>query len=108
MALDIDERHLLRLGHGEEELATEKDFSRYGRVNFILALRMELLKEVERLQVGQASFHSTVLVPFPTVPIPFHLRRAWVWLETSPTRARPQDTSSYIRSWQDGRRTPAR
>ncbi len=51
MALDIDERHLLRLGHGEEELATEKDFSRYGRVNFILALRLELLKEVERLQV---------------------------------------------------------
>ena len=53
MCLDIEERHLLRLGHGEEELATEKDFSRYGRVNFILALRMELLKEVERLQVKQ-------------------------------------------------------
>lgn len=31
MALDIDERHLLRLGHGEEELETEKDFSRWGR-----------------------------------------------------------------------------
>ena len=29
MALDIDERHLLRLGHGEESLETEKDFSRY-------------------------------------------------------------------------------
>ena len=29
MALDIDERHLLRLGHGEEELATDKDFSRW-------------------------------------------------------------------------------
>lgn len=28
MALDIDERHLLRLGHGEEALETEKDFSR--------------------------------------------------------------------------------
>jgi len=28
MALDIDERHLLRLGHGEESLETEKDFSR--------------------------------------------------------------------------------
>lgn len=54
MALDIEERHLLRLGHGEEELATEKDFSRFGRVNFILSLRMELLKEVERLQVGVA------------------------------------------------------
>jgi len=29
MALDIDERHLLRLGHGEESLETEKDYSRY-------------------------------------------------------------------------------
>ena len=28
MAIDIDERHLLRLGHGTEELETEKDFSR--------------------------------------------------------------------------------
>jgi hypothetical protein len=33
MALDIDERHLLRLGHGEEALATEKDFSRYDAVS---------------------------------------------------------------------------
>lgn len=50
MALDIDERHLLRLGHGEEELETEKDFSRYGRVNYVLARRLELLGEVGRLQ----------------------------------------------------------
>ena len=28
MALDMEERHLLRLGHGEEALETEKDFSR--------------------------------------------------------------------------------
>ena len=50
MQLDIDERHLLRLGHGEEQLDTEKDFSRYGRVNFVLAKRMQLLKEVGKLQ----------------------------------------------------------
>ncbi|XP_073465795.1 RNA helicase aquarius [Aquarana catesbeiana] len=50
MALDIDERHLLRLGHGEEALETEKDFSRYGRVNYVLSRRLELLKEVGRLQ----------------------------------------------------------
>ena len=56
MALDIDERHLLRLGHGEESLSTEKDFSRYGRVNFILALRLDLLKEVERLQVSKGGY----------------------------------------------------
>lgn len=45
IALDIDERHLLRLGHGEEALATTKDFSRYGRVDFILSKRIELLQK---------------------------------------------------------------
>ncbi|XP_022909695.2 RNA helicase aquarius isoform X1 [Onthophagus taurus] len=50
VALDIDERHLLRLGHGEEALETEKDFSRYGRVNYVLAKRLDLLMEVQRLQ----------------------------------------------------------
>lgn len=49
-ALDIDERHLLRLGHGEEALETEKDFSRYGRVNYVLAKRLDLLNDVQRLQ----------------------------------------------------------
>lgn len=37
-------------GHGEEALETEKDFSRYGRVNYVLSKRLELLREVERLQ----------------------------------------------------------
>ena len=50
MALDVDERHLLRLGHGEEALETEKDFSRYGRVNYVLGKRMELLAQVDKLQ----------------------------------------------------------
>ncbi|OQR72475.1 intron-binding protein aquarius-like [Tropilaelaps mercedesae] len=50
MALDIDERHLLRLGHGEEQLETEKDFSRYGRVNYVLARRLYLLSQVGLLQ----------------------------------------------------------
>lgn len=49
MALDIDERHLLRLGHGEEQLETDKDFSRYGRVNYVLAKRLELLDIVAKL-----------------------------------------------------------
>ncbi|CAG2165096.1 unnamed protein product [Oppiella nova] len=49
MALDIDERHLLRLGHGEESLETDKDFSRYGRVNYVLAKRIDLLNKVQHL-----------------------------------------------------------
>uniref|UniRef100_A0A0X3QDM8 Intron-binding protein aquarius n=1 Tax=Schistocephalus solidus TaxID=70667 RepID=A0A0X3QDM8_SCHSO len=50
IALDIDERHLLRLGHGEEALATTKDFSRYGRVDYILSRRLELLQKVSLLR----------------------------------------------------------
>ncbi|GMS80067.1 hypothetical protein PENTCL1PPCAC_2242, partial [Pristionchus entomophagus] len=49
IALDVDERHLLRMGHGEEGLETEKDFSRYGRVNHVLKERIRLLGEVEKL-----------------------------------------------------------
>lgn len=61
MALDIDERHLLRLGHGEEALETEKDFSRYGRVNYVLAKRIDLLNQVQKLQeslgvIGDVSY----------------------------------------------------
>lgn len=49
IALDVDERHLLRMGHGEEALETEKDFSRYGRVNYVLNERNALLNRVQRL-----------------------------------------------------------
>ena len=34
------------VGHGEEALETEKDFSRYGRVNHVLRERLRLLGEV--------------------------------------------------------------
>ena len=66
MHLDIDERHLLRLGHGEEMLETEKDFSRYGRVNYVLQQRLALLKEVNRLQKslgvqGEISFRVKII-----------------------------------------------
>jgi len=41
---------LITSGHGEEALETESDYSRYGRVNYVLSKRLELLKEVERFQ----------------------------------------------------------
>lgn len=49
VALDIDERHLLRLGHGEEELDTEANFSKHGRVESFLENRGGYLMEVDRL-----------------------------------------------------------
>jgi intron-binding protein aquarius len=48
-ALDIDDRHLLRLGHGEGELDTESDFSKHGRVESFLDNREVYLREVDRL-----------------------------------------------------------
>lgn len=49
IALDIDERHLLRLGHGEEELDTEGNFSKHGRVDSFLENRDRYLLEVRKL-----------------------------------------------------------
>ena len=52
VALDIDQRHLLRLGHGEEELETEGSFSKLGRVESFLENRDRYLQEVNRLAVS--------------------------------------------------------
>ena len=49
IALDVDERHLLRLGHGQGQLATEKDFSKTGKINYMLARRLLLLNKVDQL-----------------------------------------------------------
>ncbi|CAI5501808.1 unnamed protein product [Closterium sp. Naga37s-1] len=51
MQRDVPARYMLRLGMGEQELDTEQKFSRMGRVNDMLARRLELLAEVERLAV---------------------------------------------------------
>ncbi|KAL8688950.1 MAG: hypothetical protein Q9218_005264, partial [Villophora microphyllina] len=47
--LDIDERHLLRLGHGEEDLETDVSYSKHGRVESFLDNRFQYLSEVDRL-----------------------------------------------------------
>ena len=49
IALDIDERHLLRLGHGEEELDTDANYSKYGRVDSFLERGAYYLSEVNRI-----------------------------------------------------------
>lgn len=60
VALDIDERHLLRLGHGEEELETETSYSKYGRVESFLDNRSHFLTEVTRLaaSIGAQGAHG--------------------------------------------------
>ena len=52
VALDIDDRHLLRLGHGEESLNTDASFGKSGRVEYFLERRSALLAEVERLSAS--------------------------------------------------------
>eukprot|EP00803_Ostreobium_quekettii_P001943 evm.model.scf_2381.2 EVM.evm.TU.scf_2381.2 scf_2381:10191-21993(-) len=49
MERDVPARYLLRLGMGEQDLDTDLDFSRVGRVNAMLARRLELLAQVERM-----------------------------------------------------------
>jgi intron-binding protein aquarius len=55
IALDIDPKHLLRLGHGEEELKTEASYSKYGRVESFLENRQAYLSEVSRLAASIAA-----------------------------------------------------
>ncbi|GAM25959.1 hypothetical protein SAMD00019534_091340 [Acytostelium subglobosum LB1] len=47
--LDIDERHLLRLGHGQTQLETRADFTRSGRIDYMLSLRLHRLAIVDHL-----------------------------------------------------------
>ncbi|TPX08986.1 uncharacterized protein E0L32_009565 [Thyridium curvatum] len=60
IALDIDERHLLRLGHGEEELDAQGNFSKHGRVESFLENRDKYLQEVNRLaaSIGAPGAHG--------------------------------------------------
>ncbi|KAM0334028.1 hypothetical protein ACHAQA_001048 [Verticillium albo-atrum] len=60
IALDIDERHLLRLGHGEEDLYTEGSFSKHGRVESFLDNRDRYLQEVNLLasSIGAPGAHG--------------------------------------------------
>mmetsp|Transcript_15961 Transcript_15961/g.37841 ORF Transcript_15961/g.37841 Transcript_15961/m.37841 type:complete len:1392 (+) Transcript_15961:941-5116(+) len=51
MERDIPARYLLRLGQGEQDLDTELDFSRVGRVNAMLERRLQLLAEVEKMAI---------------------------------------------------------
>eukprot|EP01029_Cantina_marsupialis_P007120 TRINITY_DN1785_c0_g2_i1.p1 TRINITY_DN1785_c0_g2~~TRINITY_DN1785_c0_g2_i1.p1 ORF type:complete len:1334 (+),score=432.24 TRINITY_DN1785_c0_g2_i1:119-4120(+) len=43
MNTDISGRHLLRLGRGERDLETDEDYSKFGRTNWCLGRRIELL-----------------------------------------------------------------
>lgn len=49
IALDIDSRHLLRLGHGEEDLDSEASYSKHGRIESFMDNRSGFLAEVDRL-----------------------------------------------------------
>lgn len=49
MELDVDPRHVVRLGHGEQELDTNVSFSKYGRVLAALERRLLLLQQVDHL-----------------------------------------------------------
>jgi intron-binding protein aquarius len=59
--LDIDSRHLLRLGHGEEELDTQESYSKAGRVESFLENRQAYLSEVQRLasSIGAEGAHGS-------------------------------------------------
>jgi intron-binding protein aquarius len=52
MLIDVNHIHLLRLGHGEEELDSEQSFGKVGRINSLMDKRLELLAEVEKIALS--------------------------------------------------------
>ncbi|XP_041969753.1 RNA helicase aquarius [Aricia agestis] len=75
--LDVDERHLLRLGHGEEALQTDKDFSRYGRVNYVLATRLAQLERVSRLAAALGASDAGATCELAHHFHVYHVRPRW-------------------------------
>lgn len=49
MVRDVDERYLLRLGHGAKDLDTESEFTIRGRVDYMLQRRLDRLQETAKL-----------------------------------------------------------
>lgn len=47
--LDINEKHMLRLGIGAKDLKLNKSFSREGRIDYMLKKRLELLELIKNL-----------------------------------------------------------
>ncbi|KAL1953544.1 hypothetical protein VTO42DRAFT_2621 [Malbranchea cinnamomea] len=94
IALDIDARHLLRLGHGEEELETEASYGKFGRVESFLENRVKYLAEVNRLaaSIGVEGAHGNSCETagyFNTV----YIRPAWArfWETTRSEQTSCQD-----------------
>ena len=89
IALDIDSRHLLRLGHGEEDLESDSSYSKYGRVESFLENRQAYLSEVNRLaaSIGAEGAHGNSCETadyFNQVYIEPAWRRFWETVKTTP------------------------
>lgn len=87
-ALDVDERHLLRLGHGEEELTTEASFSKAGRIESFMENGAKYLGQVQRLAdsisaVGAHGSSCETAAYFDQVWVQPLWKRFWAAIEAS-------------------------
>lgn len=62
VARDIPARYLLRLGMGERDLDVDDDFSRAGRVNNMLARRLQLLAEVRPAAASSPALRRAIVM----------------------------------------------
>eukprot|EP01080_Neovahlkampfia_damariscottae_P006060 gene6060-10061_t len=66
----INPSHLLRLGHGEIELKEYSNFTKYGRMNYILQRRLNLLEEVSKLNSNYSQTCETCFYYFNKILLP--------------------------------------
>jgi intron-binding protein aquarius len=71
-------RYLLRLGAGEKDLDTAQDFSKYGRVNYMLERRLLLLNEVKKLsQSLSVNIYSEFTCETTEIFFKYHIVSRW-------------------------------
>ncbi|CAD8160547.1 unnamed protein product [Paramecium pentaurelia] len=76
--MDVDEKHMLRLGIGVKDLKLSKTFSREGRINHMLTRRLQLLEIVSQIQKSvQIMFSEEYSCEVSEIFFKLHIQRLW-------------------------------
>ncbi|PIA13151.1 P-loop containing nucleoside triphosphate hydrolase protein [Coemansia reversa NRRL 1564] len=101
--LDIEPRHLLRLGHGEGELDSDERYSKAGRVDSYLERRSVLLAEVQRLadSLGLGTTAADFAYTCENARFFFisHVRVRWEQYRRKVLDAQPPDASKIVEAF---------
>ncbi|KAJ2719311.1 hypothetical protein GGI07_005286 [Coemansia sp. Benny D115] len=103
IALDIEPRHLLRLGHGESELEADERYTKAGRIESFMERRSELLAMVESLAKAMDISSGDFGYTCENARLFFisHVQMRWMpyarkYLSVDPTALKAQDIATHF------------